>query len=395
MARRQDDPQRVLHQVDPLEPVVGRGRPLGVLVADDEVDVAEPERAGARPRAPARWSARARPGGARRSAATAGASRVRSALGKAATCTSPVTSAAAADSSADAASSSARIASVRATSRAAGLGQPHPAAVAVEQRDAGLALQRGELLRDGGRREGERAGGGRDRAAAGDLAQDAHAAHVERAEGGAGWATAIVSSSLRQRGSRPSLVLTTTAVRPWSRARPPRASPSPPPSCSGAPPSRRSAPRWSTSAPATCRCCACSSPPSRSARSRAARGVRLPARRDVPAIAAVGFAGMTAYQLLLNAGERTVPAGTASLLVNLSPVFTAVAASVLLDERMTAPALDRRRRRVRRGVADRGRRPRRDRAASAARCSCSAPRSPRPRSSSARSRCCGATAASS
>ena len=39
----------------------------------------------------------------------------------------------------------------------------------------------------------------------------------------------------------------------------------------------------------------------------AARGVRLPARRDVPAIAAVGFAGMTAYQLLLNAGEQTVP----------------------------------------------------------------------------------------
>ena len=68
----------------------------------------------------------------------------------------------------------------------------------------------------------------------------------------------------------------------------------------------------------------------------ATRGVRLPARRDVPAIAAVGFAGMTAYQLLLNAGERTVPAGTASLLVNVSPVFTAVAATVLLDEHMTA-----------------------------------------------------------
>jgi drug/metabolite transporter (DMT)-like permease len=67
----------------------------------------------------------------------------------------------------------------------------------------------------------------------------------------------------------------------------------------------------------------------------AARGVGLPAARDVPAIAAVGFAGMTAYQLLLNAGERTVPAGTAALLINVSPVFTAIAASVLLDERMT------------------------------------------------------------
>ena len=69
----------------------------------------------------------------------------------------------------------------------------------------------------------------------------------------------------------------------------------------------------------------------------AARGVRLPARRDIPAIAAVGFAGMTAYQLLLNSGERTVPAGTAALLINISPVFTAVAASVLLHERMTRP----------------------------------------------------------
>lgn len=67
----------------------------------------------------------------------------------------------------------------------------------------------------------------------------------------------------------------------------------------------------------------------------AARGVRLPARRDLPAIAAVGFAGMTAYQLLLNSGERTVPAGTASLLVNLSPVFTAIGASLWLGEDMT------------------------------------------------------------
>src|SRR5215211_8888253 len=65
------------------------------------------------------------------------------------------------------------------------------------------------------------------------------------------------------------------------------------------------------------------------------RGVGLPARRDLPAIAAVGFAGMTAYQLLLNSGERTVPAGTASLLVNLSPVFTALGASLWLGEELT------------------------------------------------------------
>jgi drug/metabolite transporter (DMT)-like permease len=66
-----------------------------------------------------------------------------------------------------------------------------------------------------------------------------------------------------------------------------------------------------------------------------ARGVRLPPRRDLPAIAAVGFTGMTAYQLLLNSGEQTVPAGTASLLVNLSPVFTAIGAAAWLGEDMT------------------------------------------------------------
>ena len=67
----------------------------------------------------------------------------------------------------------------------------------------------------------------------------------------------------------------------------------------------------------------------------AVRGVRLPERRDLPAIAAVGFAGMTAYQLLLNSGERTVPAGTATLLVNLSPVFTAIGAILGDREEMT------------------------------------------------------------
>ena len=43
-------------------------------------------------------------------------------------------------------------------------------------------------------------------------------------------------------------------------------------------------------------------------------GVRRPKRRDLPLIALCGLAGMTGYQLLLNAGERVVPAGTASLL---------------------------------------------------------------------------------
>ena len=38
-------------------------------------------------------------------------------------------------------------------------------------------------------------------------------------------------------------------------------------------------------------------------------GVRRPRARDLPLIALCGLAGMTGYQLLLNAGERVVPAG--------------------------------------------------------------------------------------
>jgi drug/metabolite transporter (DMT)-like permease len=44
---------------------------------------------------------------------------------------------------------------------------------------------------------------------------------------------------------------------------------------------------------------------------------------------------MTAYQVLLNAGEVTVPAATASLLVNVSPIFTALLAIALLGERLS------------------------------------------------------------
>lgn len=48
-------------------------------------------------------------------------------------------------------------------------------------------------------------------------------------------------------------------------------------------------------------------------------GVRAPRRRDLPLIAACGVIGMAAYQVLLTAGELTVPAGTASLIVAAAP----------------------------------------------------------------------------
>jgi drug/metabolite transporter (DMT)-like permease len=67
-------------------------------------------------------------------------------------------------------------------------------------------------------------------------------------------------------------------------------------------------------------------------------GVRVPARRDLPGLVLVAFTGMTAYQLLLNSGEVSVPASTASLLVNVSPLFTAILAVTLLGERLSRRA---------------------------------------------------------
>ena len=61
--------------------------------------------------------------------------------------------------------------------------------------------------------------------------------------------------------------------------------------------------------------------------------VRRPRVRDLPLIALCGLAGMTGYQLLLNAGERVVPAGTASLLVATAPVYASVLAVLFLGER--------------------------------------------------------------
>jgi terminal-alkyne amino-acid exporter len=62
-------------------------------------------------------------------------------------------------------------------------------------------------------------------------------------------------------------------------------------------------------------------------------GVHRPKLGDLPLIALCGLAGMTGYQLLLNAGERVVPAGTASLLVATAPVYASLLAVTFLGER--------------------------------------------------------------
>ena len=62
---------------------------------------------------------------------------------------------------------------------------------------------------------------------------------------------------------------------------------------------------------------------------------RRPRLRDLPLITAAGFTGMTAYQLLLNEAERTVPAGTASLVISAAPLVSLAIAVLFLGERLT------------------------------------------------------------
>ena len=63
--------------------------------------------------------------------------------------------------------------------RAARVGEADAAHAALDERRPGLALERGDLLRDGGLGERQGLGGGGERAALGDLAQDPHAADVK------------------------------------------------------------------------------------------------------------------------------------------------------------------------------------------------------------------------
>ena len=62
-------------------------------------------------------------------------------------------------------------------------------------------------------------------------------------------------------------------------------------------------------------------------------GLRRPARADLGRLVACGLTGMVGYQFLLNAGERTVDASTANLLVNTSPVLATLLAWALLAQR--------------------------------------------------------------
>ncbi|WP_407571426.1 DMT family transporter [Deinococcus altitudinis] len=62
----------------------------------------------------------------------------------------------------------------------------------------------------------------------------------------------------------------------------------------------------------------------------------LPSWADAARILAVSFCGISLYHVLLNIGELSVPAGTASLIIAAGPVFTALLASRFGGERLNA-----------------------------------------------------------
>jgi drug/metabolite transporter (DMT)-like permease len=62
--------------------------------------------------------------------------------------------------------------------------------------------------------------------------------------------------------------------------------------------------------------------------------VRPPSRKDLAYILMTGFISITVYHVALNAGERTVTAGAASMLVASAPIFSALLARIALDERL-------------------------------------------------------------
>jgi drug/metabolite transporter (DMT)-like permease len=63
--------------------------------------------------------------------------------------------------------------------------------------------------------------------------------------------------------------------------------------------------------------------------------VRPPERRHAWLLVAAALFGMSAYQLLLNAGELHVPAGTASIIVASAPLVSVAIAALALRERLT------------------------------------------------------------
>ncbi|MCC6353601.1 MAG: DMT family transporter [Verrucomicrobiae bacterium] len=64
-------------------------------------------------------------------------------------------------------------------------------------------------------------------------------------------------------------------------------------------------------------------------------GARLPRARELPMIGAMGLLGFTFYNLGINAGEKTITAGTAALIAACIPVIVTIGARLFFAERLT------------------------------------------------------------
>jgi drug/metabolite transporter (DMT)-like permease len=62
--------------------------------------------------------------------------------------------------------------------------------------------------------------------------------------------------------------------------------------------------------------------------------IRLPAKNDIPALAAAGIIGLTVYNLGLAYGLRITTNGAAAFIVGLSPVFLVLFSALFLHERI-------------------------------------------------------------
>jgi drug/metabolite transporter (DMT)-like permease len=65
------------------------------------------------------------------------------------------------------------------------------------------------------------------------------------------------------------------------------------------------------------------------------RGLPRPSGRDLVSVVLIGVLWFGVYNVALNAGERRVDAGTAAMLIQVSPVLIALLAALFLGERFT------------------------------------------------------------
>jgi len=63
--------------------------------------------------------------------------------------------------------------------------------------------------------------------------------------------------------------------------------------------------------------------------------MRVPDMKDIPKIFLCGFTGVTLYHLALNYGEVSITAGSASMLISTTPIFTAFLSLFFLKEKVS------------------------------------------------------------